>query len=223
MLPSTVAKMPWTSDFVIHHKIPRSVTVLDSSAGQDTAIAINAAFQKIVNLCIEHDLFHVLCRRHSEPFAIVGAKSYGSSTPIQVERFATSLFGLTTRGAHLVAYTCHPTPSSSESSAPKRISHVWISRRSAHLYTYPSMLDVTVAGGVKAGISPFKTIIEEAYEEASLPGPLVRDHAVARGVLSHMGHLSSEISSNKIPSFNQNKFNPTNNNIDPGSMIIDHH
>ena len=39
--------------------------------------------------------------------------------------------------------------------------NIWVSRRAAHLYTYPGMLDVTVAGGMKAGASPLETIIEE--------------------------------------------------------------
>lgn len=164
--------MPWTADFEVRHETPRSVTVLDSSRGADTANAINAAFSKLVSICIERDLFHVLCKRHSEPFAIVGARY---SAPVHVERFATSLFGLTTRGAHLLAYV-------NTAEGMK----VWISRRAAHLYTYPSMLDSTVGGGVKAGASPMVTIVEEADEEASLPAEMMR-HARCRGVISHMG------------------------------------
>ena len=64
--------------------------------------------------------------------------------------------------------------------------HVWVPRRSAHLYTYPNMLDTTVAGGVKSGVPPFQTIVEEADEEASLPEDLIRQKACCRGVVSHM-------------------------------------
>lgn len=164
--------MPWSSDFSIQHSHPRKVTVLDSSNGRDTANAVNAAFQNIIDKCIEQDLFHVLDHRHSEPFAVVGARY---ATPVYVERFAAALFGITSRGAHMVAY-CY------DGGKMK----IWIPRRSAHLYTYPNMLDTTVAGGVKSGVSPFQTIVEESDEEASLPEALVREKARCRGVISHM-------------------------------------
>lgn len=172
MLPETVAKMPWTTNFHIQHSHPRRVSILDSSNGKDTAGAVNAALQEVVTTCIEQDLFHVLDHRHSEPFAIIGARY---SAPVYVERFASALFGITSRGAHMVAYVNDGTDMK-----------VWIPRRSAHLYTYPSMLDTTVAGGVKSGVPPFQTIIEESYEEASLPESLIHEKARCRGVISHM-------------------------------------
>lgn len=174
LLPDIVEKMPWTSQFSICHKIPRTVQVLDSSRGKDTAAAVNAAFQEVINICIERDLFHVICKRHSEPFAIAGAHY---ESPVWIERFAAALFGITTRGAHLVAYT------RTKDNSIK----VWVQRRSAHLYTYPNMLDSTVAGGVKSGVPPFETVVAEADEEASLSEELIREHAKSRGVLSHMG------------------------------------
>lgn len=173
MLPEIVAKMPWTSSFAIHHDYPRTVTVLDSSAGSSTGAAVNAAFQELVDLCIRHDLFSVLCARHSERFALVGARY---NEPVYVERFAISLFGLTTRGAHLVAYTC-----------TGKVMQIWVARRASHLFTYPGMLDVTVAGGVKAGVAPAQTIVEESHEEASLAQDLVRERMQSCGALSHMG------------------------------------
>ncbi|KAI0121108.1 NUDIX hydrolase domain-like protein [Xylariales sp. AK1849] len=175
LLPSTVEKMPWTSEFSIQHELPRRVTVLDSSSGNNTSAAINEAFDKLITICIERDSFHVLCRRRSENFAIVGGRY---DAPIFVQRFATALFGLTTRGAHLVAYTRAPGEMDMK---------IWIARRSAHLYTYPDMLDVTVGGGIKSGVSASETIIEEAAEEASLPAALIRQRMRSRGAISHMG------------------------------------
>lgn len=163
--------MPWTSSFTIQHS-DRIIRVLDLSDGKDTAKAVNSAFREVVTACIEQDLFHVLCRQHSEPSAIPGARY---SSPVYIERFAAALFGVTSRGAHLVAYRNDETGTK-----------VWIPRRSAHLYTYPGMLDTSVAGGVKSGVSPFQTIVEEAYEEASLPETLIRQRACCRGVISHM-------------------------------------
>lgn len=173
MIPAVVSKMPWTEQFAVRHEHPRSVTVLDNTKGNDTASAINKAFEELVGICIDQKLFHVLDGRHSEPFAIAGARY---EKPVWVERFSANLFGITTRGAHLIAYT-------NTSDGMK----IWVPRRSPHLYTYPNMLDATVAGGVKSGVSPFQTIVEEANEETSMPEDLIRRYACSRGVISHMG------------------------------------
>lgn len=63
---------------------------------------------------------------------------------------------------------------------------IWVPRRSAHLKTYPGKLDSTVAGGVRADESPFECIIHEADEEASLPAPLVRQHAKSCGAITYV-------------------------------------
>jgi len=178
MLPEVVNKMPWTPNFNIQHP-NRTVQVLDPSNGSNTAHAVTSAFSEIVTACIDQNLFHVLCAQHSEPVAIPGA-TYDDS-PVSIERFAAALFGVTSRGAHLVAY-CFDEKSGGGGGDMK----IWIPRRSAHLYTSPGKLDTSVAGGVKAGVSPFQTIVEEAHEEASLPGTLIRERARCRGVISHM-------------------------------------
>nr|POE54336.1 uncharacterized protein CFP56_41275 [Quercus suber] len=173
MLPEIVEKMPWTSDFIVEHDHPRKVVVLDNSDGKSTANAINAALQMLVSICINRNMFHVLCAQHSEPSAIPGSRHDGA---IQIERFASGLFGITSRGAHLVAYT----------QENGQVSKLWIARRSEHLYSYPNMLDTTVAGGVKSGASPLNTIVEEAHEEASLPEDFIRSNVRSRGLISHM-------------------------------------
>lgn len=183
MTTEVVHKMPWTPDFAVHHDERRSVTVLDSSGGRATASAINSAFAKLVSICIERDMFHVLCRQHSEASDIVGSNL---SAPVHVERFAASLFGLMGRGAHLVAYT--------DAEGEKK---VWVSRRSSHLYTYPGMLDVTVGGGVKSGVSPLETIVQESGEEASLPEDLIRQRARPRGAISHMSVTGKDFKGEK--------------------------
>ncbi|EME83813.1 uncharacterized protein MYCFIDRAFT_44275 [Pseudocercospora fijiensis CIRAD86] len=177
MLPEIVVKMPWTSKFVVKHDHPRSITVLDTSNGNDTATAVNNALQEVIDQAVDQKLFHILNGQHSEPFAIAGAR-YDS--PVKLERFATPLFGITTRGAHLVAYN--------QTDDGIRL---WIPRRAPHLYICPGMLDSTVAGGVKSGVPPMQTIIEESDEEASLPEHLIRKHAKCRGVVSHMSLTGS--------------------------------
>lgn len=64
---------------------------------------------------------------------------------------------------------------------------IWVPRRSEHSFTYPGMLDSTVAGGVRGEESPFECIVHEADEEASLSGDLVRRDTVPCGVVTYMG------------------------------------
>lgn len=104
-------------------------------------------------------------------------KLLGTASPIQLERFAAPLFGIAGRGAHMTAFV-------RSSPAPDDIK-IWVSRRAAHLATYPGMLDTTVAGGVKASQTPFQCIVDEANEEASLAAALVQSAARAVGVVTH--------------------------------------
>jgi 8-oxo-dGTP pyrophosphatase MutT (NUDIX family) len=162
--------MPFADDFLVRHEKPRSVTVVIPSDIVDICAAVNRAFQRVIDRCIDQGKFHVLSGRHSEYFALLGA-----NYPIRIERFATSLFGVTSCGVHLVSYV-HTDDGL----------RVWIARRAAHLYISGGKLDTTVAGGVKAGVSPLQTIVEEAQEEASLPEDLVRERVRARDVMTIM-------------------------------------
>ncbi|KAI1381637.1 NUDIX hydrolase domain-like protein [Hypoxylon crocopeplum] len=182
LLPETVQKMPWTSHFHVTHDKPRKVTVLDSSKGQNTPGEVNAAFSELINICIDKDLFHIIDGKHSEPFSIVSAKY-----PTHMERFASALFGITSRGAYITAYT-----KTSEGTIK-----FWIGRRAAHLYTSPGMLDSTVAGGIKDGSTPLDTIIHEADEEASLPENLVRERVHSVGVLTYICITGSDFPGEK--------------------------
>jgi 8-oxo-dGTP pyrophosphatase MutT (NUDIX family) len=181
MLPATVAGMPLTDDFSVRHEKPRSVTVVVPSDSKDIAAAVNQAFQKLIDQCIKQGGFHVLGGRHSEYFSLLGA-----NYPVRIERFATSLFGVTSCGAHLVCYV----------RADDGL-RVWIARRAAHLYISGGKLDTTVAGGVKAGVSPLQTIVEEAQEEASLPESLVRERVCSRDVMTIMNCTGDEFPGEK--------------------------
>lgn len=159
--------MPWTNDFEVDHD-NRTVQLVDKSKGADPSSACNAAFAKLVNKAIEKDLFATLHFQHSEMFPILGAQY-----PVQMERFAGDLFGITARGAHLTVYT-----------KTEDGMRIWVPRRSAHMFTYPNKLDTTVAGGVSAGETPFQNIVREAEEEASLPSDLIKKGVHAAGVLT---------------------------------------
>lgn len=153
----------------------------ESEAGR-----INAAFQAVVDgaIALGTSVFPNLTS-HSEMVRIVGAREYQSKTPhhpepIRLERFAASLFGLCSRGAHLTAYVRDADQSVS---AGLRI---WVARRDANLHTYPGMLDTTVAGGVKAEDTPRKCIVDESDEEAALPLSYVEKNLVTAGVVTYV-------------------------------------
>ncbi|KAJ3573334.1 hypothetical protein NPX13_g4737 [Xylaria arbuscula] len=172
LVPDVVEKMPWTSDFKIIHDLPKRVEILDSSNGQDTPAATNAALAKVVKVCQEKDLFN-LNREEYEEFAIVGVKY-----PVRIFRYAAPLFGIVSQGAHLTAYT-------NTSTGMK----IWVPRLSPTISTFPNKLDSTVAGGISAQDTPLETIIREANEEASLPSNLTRQHVRPAGVLTYISIL----------------------------------
>ena len=164
--------MPWTSDFCIDHST-KTVQLLPAGSHEDLASSCNRALSDLITNAIQNDVFSIIHGKHSELYPIVGAKGL-----ISVERFARSLFGITARGAHLTVYT--------RTSSSNGI-RVWVPKRSSTLFTYPSCLDTTVAGGVTTGEDPFTCVIREAAEEASLPEALVRARTRSCGVLSYIG------------------------------------
>lgn len=161
--------MPWTDDFRIDHNT-RSV-YLDPKDKTDLSHSCTVALSKLIQICIDaEDGFRVISKRHSEPYGIIGA-----NFPVSIERYASTLFGIISTGAHLTAYT--------KTSQGMKI---WVPRRSPNLFTYPNCLDTTVAGGISLE-DPFECIVREADEEASLPEEFVRKNAVACGCLSYVG------------------------------------
>ncbi|KAG9234428.1 NUDIX domain-containing protein [Amylocarpus encephaloides] len=169
MLPSIVEKMPWSAEFEVDHK-SRTVQLLDSSGGEHTLEACNSSFHTTIDAAIDQDLFASVHGKHSEMYRILGANQFTC-----LERFTASLFGIAARGAHLTAFV--------RTTGGLKI---WIPRRSPTLFTYPDMLDTTVAGGVKADNTPFECIVAEADEEASLPADFVNKNTVATGVVTYL-------------------------------------
>ncbi|KAH6659836.1 NUDIX hydrolase domain-like protein [Truncatella angustata] len=179
MLPSVVQRMPWTSDFSISHAIPRTVQLLDSSNGADTAEVCNAAFRTVIDAATEAQTFREFNKVWPEDYKILGARYKGR---VQLLRAAAGLFGISCRGAHMTLYT------RTELGELK----IWVSRRSRQMVTWPGKLDTTVAGGVRAEESPFECIVHEADEEASLPESFVRKHARPVGVITYVAESAAD-------------------------------
>jgi 8-oxo-dGTP pyrophosphatase MutT (NUDIX family) len=166
---ANVSQLPWTSKFVVDHDL-RTIQVLDSSDGKDPGGASIDAFQAVIDKAIDDNIFAQIHGRHSEMYKVIGANQF-----TYLERFTAPLFGIAGRGAHLTAYV--------HTSEGMKI---WIARRSPHLFTYPNMLDTSVAGGVKADDTPFDCIVAEANEEASLPTAFVKGNAKAVGAVTYV-------------------------------------
>ena len=81
-------------------------------------------------------------------------------------------------------------PPSSDPPLPLRI---WVARRSAHLVAHPSLLDSSVAGGVKASSTPLDCILAESYEEALLSPDFVAANVKSVGAVTLANrHVKSE-------------------------------
>jgi 8-oxo-dGTP pyrophosphatase MutT (NUDIX family) len=204
MLPDTVSRMPWTSDFVINRtSIPPSIKLSDWVVGKsdsptEAADKISGAFAKVVDEAIERDIFDILHQRHSEPYLVAGAR-VGKGAVVRIERFAHSLFGIMARGSHLTAYTyVKPDRKSNQKGfivEGKGELKIWVAKRSPKLFTFPGKLDSTVAGGIKAHSTPARCIIEEADEEASLESDFVEPRLQHVGVLTYVTEHKSFASS----------------------------
>lgn len=179
--------MPWTADFAISAPgAPiRTVHLLDASRGaSSSAAACNASLAALVRLAQDKGAFAKTLGRKAEgeDFRIMGAAAADYGGLVQLRRSAASLFGVANRGAHMTVYT---------RDLDTGAYRFWVPRRSAHLATYPGMLDNTVAGGVRAEETPRECILHEADEEASLPGDFVRRHARAVGAVTYITQTGS--------------------------------
>ncbi|KAF4121978.1 NUDIX domain [Geosmithia morbida] len=184
--PTTLSRMAWPSDGggVTVSETDRTVTLAEPPPGVSAAEHINSTLQHVVDDAIANDTFPILNGMHSEPFRLPGARvrpdgggGGDESPPAQVERFAGSLFGIATRGAHMTCYTRRGDGDRAELK-------VWVARRSRSLFAHPGKLDSTVAGGVKAADSPWDCILAESLEEVSLRPEAVREAARPAGVVT---------------------------------------
>ncbi|KAJ9155701.1 NUDIX domain-containing protein [Pleurostoma richardsiae] len=189
--PSVLTQIPWTPSFTITHSPRRAVQVHDPSGGTSTSsavnAAVNAAFQAVIDALIAADANPLTHRSHSELFLVPGADFFCA-----IERFPAPMFGILSRGAHCTAYV--PAPPGGR---PRDL-RVWVARRADHLFSYPGMLDTTIAGGVKAGDTPLECVVAEAGEEASLDAAAVREGVRTAGAVTYVersrhGHVSPTV------------------------------
>lgn len=172
MLPWVVQKMPWTSDFVVSHENPPTVQLMDSSDGRDTATACNTSLRQVIATAVEQHTFKGFDRAVSECFRIIGAQ-----LPIHINRTASAIFGTAVQGVHMVVYK-----------HTEDQMKIWVPSRPSTAFSFPGLLDSAVGGGVQAAQSPMQAVIQEADEEASLPGEYLKNHMRSCGALTYMSY-----------------------------------
>jgi 8-oxo-dGTP pyrophosphatase MutT (NUDIX family) len=118
----------------------------------------------------EQKIFQVLNGWRGEEYPVYGPNR---ELLLSMERAATPLFGLVTYGVHMTGYV-----------RTDEGLKIWAPRRALTKQTYPGMMDNTVAGGLSTGEEPFKCLIRECEEEASLPEDVVQS-AEACGTLTY--------------------------------------
>ncbi|KAF7986083.1 hypothetical protein HWV62_41489 [Athelia sp. TMB] len=92
----------------------------------------------------------------------------------EMERAATSLFGVVTYGVHMTIYQ----------EVGNQLK-VWVPTRARTKQTWGGYLDNSVAGGIPSGMPPFEALVKESMEEASIAEEIVRVHAKAVGSISY--------------------------------------
>ena len=165
--------MPWTDKFAIDHR--KRIVSIPFSPSHSESVAI----AEVLALARKQDVFKVLRGWRDELYPILGLLR--ADGPVNIERAGSALFGIHTIGVHMTVYTC-------DREGNQRI---WVPRRSYQKQTYPGMLDNSVAGGIASGEDPFKCIVREATEEASLPAELVWSQVQAVGTISYF-HVRDE-------------------------------
>jgi 8-oxo-dGTP pyrophosphatase MutT (NUDIX family) len=163
-----VSQFDWPSYWSVD-SAQRTVT-LNAQSSQDPS-ETSRLIAETCQLARDANKFGVLKGWRNELYAIFGPDK---QLAFSMERSASPLFGIVTYGVHMTVYVKNG----------KEIK-IWVPRRARNKQTYPGMLDNTVAGGIASGEDPFKCLIREAEEEASLPEDLVRPNVQACGTISY--------------------------------------
>ncbi|GAN03397.1 nudix hydrolase 20, chloroplastic-like [Mucor ambiguus] len=142
-------------------KTPFNITVdaIQFAAWVNTFELRTEVMKKLMDTWRQEEAFKVLGGWRNELYPVYGDSERSDNVAFVMERAATPLFGISTFGVHLNAYT---------KNEDGQIL-MWVARRSLTKQTWPGLLDNCVAGGISYSYSVRDTIIKECDEEASIP------------------------------------------------------
>jgi 8-oxo-dGTP pyrophosphatase MutT (NUDIX family) len=168
LLQETARAFTWRQDYWKVDHEAREVVLLGTTEEERT-------LQMRETLLAEKDkaTFQVLSMWTGEVFPIYGPKGH---LLMSIERIAAPLFGVTTYGVQLLAYTENDNNEVS----------VWVARRAKTKRTFPGMLDSTVGGSLRTGETPFECLVRESEEEASFEPDYTRTKAISVGTINYL-------------------------------------
>ena len=127
------------------------------SPGLDSPQKRSEGMEKMLLDLRDKKIFPDLSGWRNEKFEI--KTTFSSKAIFEMERSATSLFGVLTYGCHINGYVNHSSLGLC----------LWTQKRSMTKPTWPGMNDNFVGGGLSAGMGVRETAIKEAGEEANVP------------------------------------------------------
>ncbi|OBZ86801.1 hypothetical protein A0J61_05154 [Choanephora cucurbitarum] len=140
-----------------------------------------AVMEKLMTTWRTNQVWPALAGWRNELYPVYGDPAEPENIAFVMERAATPLFGISTFGVHLNAFTRDKKDGSIL---------MWVAKRSLTKQTWPGLLDNCVAGGISYGYSVRDTIIKECEEEASIPHALAC-HAKSVNVVTYYSVTSN--------------------------------
>lgn len=159
LLPSTVPKLKEFNDRFDNAPFEIKDTHITFSSGVDSFEKRTEVVKALFDTWREEKAFVALAGWRNELYPVYGDLSRQDNVAFVMERAATPIFGISTFGCHLNAFT------KEEDGTIK----MWIARRSKTKQTWPGYLDNCVAGGITYKYSTHQTMVKECDEEASIP------------------------------------------------------
>ncbi|RCI02787.1 hypothetical protein CU098_007567 [Rhizopus stolonifer] len=142
-----------------HKPFEITETLIRFASWVDTVQKRTKVVETLMNTWRADKTFDALSGWRNELYPVYGDSEQADNVAFVMERAATPLFGISTFGVHLNAYTRDKDGNIC----------MWVARRSKTKQTWPGLLDNCVAGGISYTYSVKDTIIKECNEEASIP------------------------------------------------------
>jgi hypothetical protein len=159
ILPSVIPALVEYNGSQINKPFDITSTTISFSNHITTPEGRTTAVKTLMDTWRENKTFAVLSGWRNELFPVYGDLAQPDNVAFVMERAATPLFGISTFGVHLNAFTRNE----------KGDILMWVARRSMSKPTWPGLLDNCVAGGISYKYSVKETIVKECDEEASIP------------------------------------------------------